>query len=101
RGRGGGVRLLGLRLGGDGWQGQGAERQNGRGRDQGVTHPAHPLNFALTRLATLGGRNGSILPCSRAISLTSFEAMAWWRGSAIRNTVSISRLSCWFIAVIW
>ena len=27
--------------------------------------------------------------------------MAWWRGSAIRKTVSISLLRRWFIATIW
>src|SRR5690348_16789124 len=61
--------------------------------------------FSLLRLmrawATWVVVKGEMSPPSMAISLTSLEEIAWCRGSAIRNTVSISVLRRWFIATIW
>ena len=57
--------------------------------------------FSINRAFTPGGTNWVTSPPMAAISLTRREAIAWWRGSAIRNTVSIPRSSCWFMAVIW
>src|SRR5215469_2573144 len=74
-------------------------------QDQGILGIKCHYFISLQRLikawAMVGVVKGVTSPPRNAISLTSRDAMAWWRGSAIRNTVSISVLRRWFIATIW
>src|SRR6185437_8640120 len=74
-------------------------------QDQGIfgitCHYFRSLHRLTSASATRGVVKGDTLPPSWAISLTRREAIAWWRGSAIRKTVSISALRRWFIATIW
>ena len=58
--------------------------------------PSLEVSAALTG----AGTNGVTSPPNRAISLTSLDAMAWWRASAIKNTVSIWLFSTRFMPTI-
>src|SRR6056297_2383754 len=58
------------------------------------------LNFADSLSRTSGVTNLLTSPSSRAISLTSLLAIAWWFASAIRNTVSTRLSSARFMPTI-
>src|SRR5579884_2778303 len=60
-----------------------------------------PFKWRRTSSATEAVTNRSIDPPSLAISFTSREAIGWSDTSAIRKTVSILSLSCWFMPAIW